>query len=103
MLSGQRAGRGRPVAYFLDLSGAAGPPPVVNQVPFDFSFDLNTGSILLNGAFPNPTPRTLAFAVECISLVDMPGFGGTTILLRSALGQTSDTAGYVIAFLIQHQ
>jgi hypothetical protein len=90
VLNGQPAGStGAPVAYFDDLSGAS---PVVNQVPFSFSFDLNTGKVSLNGAFPNLS-ATLDFTVEYIREFD--GAGGKNILFHS--DKTSDNAGYVIA------
>ena len=46
MLKGQPAGStGQPVAYIDNFGGVS---PTLNQVPFTFAFDLNTGKVSLN-------------------------------------------------------
>jgi hypothetical protein len=90
VLKGQPPGfTGEPVAYFIDFSSS---PRAVNQVPFTFSFDLNTGTVTLAGSFPN-LPPNLDFTVEFAKEFD--GAGGENILFYSE--KTSDHAGYVIA------
>ena len=90
ILNGQPAGStGAPIAYFDDFSVS---PPIIKQVLFTFSFNLNTGKVSLNGAFPN-LPVNLDFTVEYISEFD--GAGGKNILFHSE--KTSDQAGYVMA------
>jgi hypothetical protein len=90
ILNGQPSGStGAPIAYFDDFGGS---PPTVNQVPFKFSFDLNTGRVSLSGSFPS-LPATLHFTVEYLKEFD--GAGGRNILFYSE--KTSDNSGYVIA------
>ena len=90
ILHGQTSGNtGAPIAYFDDFSGST---PTVKQVPFTFSFDLNTGKVSLNGAFPG-LPANLDFTVEYLKEFD--GAGGENIVFYSE--KTSDNAGYVIA------
>lgn len=90
VLNGQpAASTGAPIAYIDDFSGAS---PVIDQVPCTFSFNLNTGKVSLNGAFPH-LPANLNFTVEYIRRFD--GAGGKNILFHSE--KTSDKAGYVIA------
>ena len=90
ILNGQPAGdTGAPIAYFDDFSGN---PVVVNQVPCKFSFDLNSGKVSLNGAFP-ALPANLNFTVEYIR--EFVGEGGKNLLFHSE--KTSDDAGYIIA------
>lgn len=90
VLNGQPpGGTGAPVAYFDDFSGST---VVMKQVPCTFSFDLNTGTVTLSGAFPN-LPGTLEFTVEYTREFD--GAGGENILFHSE--KTSDNAGYIIA------
>jgi hypothetical protein len=93
ILSGQTPGStGAPVAYFIDFSRSPGSPLTVNQVPFTFSFDLNTGKVTLAGSFPD-LPPSLDFTVEFAKEFD--GAGGENILFYSE--KTSDNAGYVLA------
>jgi hypothetical protein len=73
----------------IDFSGSS---PAVNQLPFTFSFDLNTGKVALSGAFPG-TSANLNFSVEYFKQFD--GNGGKNILFYSE--KSSDNAGYVIA------
>jgi hypothetical protein len=90
-LHGQPAAdTGAPIAYFIDFSGL---PLVVNQVPFTFSADLNTGKVTLAGAFPGLSP-TLEFHLEYQREFD--GAGGENVLFHST--KSSDDAGYVITF-----
>jgi hypothetical protein len=90
ILHGQPAGStGEPTAYFDDFSGST---PTVNQVPFTFSFNLNTAKVSLSGSFPN-LPAALNFTVEYLKKFD--GAGGKNIVFYSE--KTSDNAGYVIA------
>jgi hypothetical protein len=92
VLHGQPPGdTGAPVAYFIDF----GIPLSVNQVPCAFSFDLNTGTVTLAGAFPNLS-ASLDFTVEFDKRFD--GAGGENMLFHSE--KTSDHAGYVIAVLL---
>ena len=79
---------GAPIAYFIDF----GIPLSVSQVPCTFSLDLNTGRVILAGAFPN-LPPSLDFTVESGKRFD--GAGGENLLFDS--GKTSGHAGYVIA------
>jgi len=89
ILNGQPPGdTGAPIAYFDNFSGI---PITVNQVPFTFSFNLNTGKVTLTGAFPN-LPGTLEFRVEYFKQFDAED--GKNILFYS--DQSSDKAGYVI-------
>jgi hypothetical protein len=89
-LNGQPVGdTGAPIAYFNDFSGS---PVTVNQVPFKFSFNLNTGKVTLTGAFPG-LPSTLDFEVEYLK--EFQGNDGENIVFYS--DKTSDNAGYVIA------
>jgi hypothetical protein len=90
VLHGQPPGStGAPTAYVIDFSGSS---PAVNQLPFTFSFDLNTGKVAINGAFPGTSPN-LNFSVEYFKQFD--GNGGENILFYSE--KSSDNAGYVIA------
>jgi hypothetical protein len=90
MLKGQPAGStGQPVAYIDNFGGVS---PTLNQVPFTFAFDLNTGKVSLNGAFPG-LPANLDFTVEYFKEFD--GAGGKNIVFYS--DKTSDDAGYVSA------
>jgi hypothetical protein len=90
ILKGQPPGfTGEPRAYFDDFSGVS---PALQQVPFTFSFNLNTGKVSLNGPFPG-LPATLSFTVEYLKKFE--GSGGRNILFRSE--RSSDHAGYVIA------
>jgi hypothetical protein len=90
ILSGQPpADTGAPAAYFDDFSGIT---PTVTQIPCTFSFDLNSGTVTLTGAFPG-LPGTLDFTVEYIR--EFSGNDGENILFHS--GKTSDNAGYIIA------
>jgi hypothetical protein len=90
ILKGQPAGdTGAPIAYFDNFGGSS---VVVNQVPFAFSFNLNTGKVWLSGAFPS-LPATLSFTVAYLKKFD--GAGGKNIVFYSE--KTSDHAGYVIA------
>jgi len=90
ILKGQPAGStGEPIAYFDDFSGSS---PTVNQVPFTFSFNLNTAKVSLSGPFPNLS-TTLDFTVEYLKEFD--GGGGKNVVFYSE--KTSDNAGYVIA------
>jgi hypothetical protein len=84
------ASTGAPIAYFIDFSGV---PLVVNQIPFTFSVDLNTGKVTLAGAFSGLSPM-LEFHLEYQREFD--GAGGENILFHST--KSSDDAGYVIAF-----
>ncbi len=79
---------GAPIAYF-DILGV---PPAMNPVPFTFAFDLNTGKVSMNGAFPG-LPANLDFRVEYLKEFD--GAGGKNIVFTS--DKTSDHAGYVLA------
>jgi hypothetical protein len=89
ILHGQPVGdTGAPIAYF-DVLGI---PPTLNPVPFTFAFDLNTGKVYMNGAFPG-LPANLEFRVEYLKEFD--GAGGKNIVFTS--DKTSDNAGYVIA------
>jgi hypothetical protein len=89
-LHGQPMGdTGAPIAYFDNFGGIT---PTVNQVPFTFAFDLNTGKVAMNGAFPG-LPANLEFRVEFLKEFD--GAGGKNIVFTS--DKTSDNAGYVIA------
>lgn len=93
ILHGQPAGStGAPIAYFDDFGVSPGSPIVADQVPFTFSFNLNTGKVSLSGAFPG-LPATLDFTVEYIREFD--GNDGKNILFHSE--STSDNAGYVIS------
>jgi hypothetical protein len=86
ILNGQPSGfTGQPVAYFYGSGSTV-------SVPCTFSFDLNTGTVTLAGAFPS-LPPTLAFRVEYFKQFD--GAGGENILFYS--DKSSDNAGYVIA------
>lgn len=90
ILNGQPpADTGAPIAYFDDFSGST---PTLNQVPFTFSFNLNTGKVSLSGAFPG-LPASLDFRVEFFKEFD--GADGKNILFYS--DESSDNAGYVIA------
>lgn len=90
ILRGQPAGStGEPIAYFDDFSGSV---PIVNQVPFIFSINLNTAKVSLSGSFPN-LPATLDFTVEYLKEFD--DAGGKNIVFYSE--KTSDNAGYIIA------
>ena len=90
ILNGQPAGStGAPIVYFDDFSVS---PPSIKQVPLTFSFNLNSGKVSLNGAFPS-LPGNLDFTVEYISEFDAAG--GKNILFHSE--KTSDQAGYVMA------
>jgi len=90
ILKGQPVGdTGEPVAYIDNFGGIS---PTLNQVPFTFTFDLNTGKVSLNGAFPG-LPSNLHFTVEYLKEFD--GAGGKNILFYSE--KASDNAGYVIA------
>ena len=89
ILKGQPVGStGAPIAYFDDFSGS----PTLNQVPFTFSFNLNTGKVSLSGSFPN-LPATLQFTVEYLK--GFVGGGGKNIVFYSE--KSSDPAGYGIA------
>jgi hypothetical protein len=90
ILHGQPAGdTGAPVAYVDDFSGTAA---ALDQVPCTFSFDLNTGTVSLQGSFPN-LPSSLQFDVEFLKSFD--GAGGKNVLFYS--GSASDNAGYILA------
>jgi len=90
VLHGQPPGStGAPTAYVIDFSGSS---PAVNQLPFTFSFDLNTGKVALSGAFPGTSPN-LNFSVEYFKRFN--GNDGENILFYSE--KSSDNAGYVIA------
>jgi hypothetical protein len=92
-LNGQPPGfTGAPIAFFDDFSSNT---PTVNQVPFTFSFDLNSGKVSLRGSFPN-LAATLDFTVEYLK--EFAGNDGWNILFYSE--KSSDNAGYVIA--VQH-
>jgi hypothetical protein len=85
ILKGQPVGfTGAPIAY-------VGSPPG-NQIPCTFSFNLNTGKVLLSGSFPN-LPANLKFTAGFLK--KFTGFGGKNIVFYSE--KTSDKAGYVIA------
>lgn len=87
VLNGQPAGdTGAPVANFVI--------PATEQVPFTFSFDLNTGTATLNGAFPYGEPATMDFTVEYIK--EFEDEDGMNILFHSE--KTSDNSGYIIVF-----
>jgi hypothetical protein len=89
-LNGQPAGStGEPTAYFDDFSGST---PSINQVPCTFAFDLNTGTVTLDGAFPG-LPASLHFTVEFLKGFD--GAGGENRVFCSK--SSSDNAGYVLA------
>jgi hypothetical protein len=92
ILKGQPVGdTGAPVAFFDNF----GNPPTLDQVPFQFSFDLNNGRVSLSGAFPN-LPGNLEFTVEYLKeFSDADGFN---VLFYSE--RTSDDSGYIIA--LQH-
>jgi hypothetical protein len=93
ILNGQPVGdTGAPLALFDNFGGTS---PTLNQVPFQFSFDLNTGRVSLSGAFPN-LPANLDFTVEYLK--EFLGNGGFNILFYSE--KSSDNSGYVIA--LQH-
>lgn len=93
ILKGQPVGgTGAPQAYFDNFTGN---PPALNQVPFQFSFDLNTGRVSLSGAFPN-LPNDLHFSVEYLK--EFLGNGGFNVLFYSE--KSSDNSGYIIA--VQH-
>jgi hypothetical protein len=86
ILNGQPSGStGQPVAYIYGGGSTV-------SVPCTFSFDLNTGTVTLAGAFPS-LPATLDFRVEYFKQFD--GAGGENILFYS--DESSDNAGYVIA------
>jgi hypothetical protein len=90
ILKGQPAGdTGAPIAFFDNFAGST---VTVNQVPFTFAFDLNTGKVSMNGAFPG-LPANLDFKLEFLKEFD--GAGGKNIVFTS--DKTSDNAGYVIA------
>src|SRR5580700_1196000 len=92
-LKGQPAGdTGAPIAFFDNFSGSS---PAVNQIPFQFSFDLNNGRVSLNGSFPN-LPANLDFTVEYLK--EFEGNDGRNILFYS--DKSSDNSGYIIA--VQH-
>jgi hypothetical protein len=90
ILKGQPVGStGAPVAYFDDFSGSV---PTLTQIPFTFSFNLNTGKVSLAGSFPD-LPAQVSFTVEYLKkFVDD---AGKNIVFCS--DKTSDNAGYVIA------
>jgi hypothetical protein len=89
-LNGQPAGTtGAPTAYVDDFGGSS---PAITQVPFVFSFDLNTGKVTLTGTFP-ALPSSLSFTVHYLREFD--GAGGKNILFFSE--HASDNAGYLIA------
>jgi hypothetical protein len=89
-LHGQPAGTtGAPIAYIDDFSGTT---PGIDQVPCTFSFDLNSGTVSLQGSFPN-LPSALSFGVEFLKTFD--GAGGKNILFYS--DSASDNAGYILA------
>ncbi|MBV8816640.1 MAG: hypothetical protein JO271_19300 [Verrucomicrobia bacterium] len=93
ILNGQPSGRtGAPIAYFDNFSGSS---PAVNQVSFQFSFDLNNGRVSLSGSFPN-LPANLHFTVEYLK--EFEGNDGRNILFYSE--KSSDNSGYIIA--VQH-
>lgn len=90
ILKGQPVGStGAPIAYFDDFGSGS---PTLNQVPFTFSFNLNTAKVSLSGSFPN-LPATLQFTVEYLK--GFVGGGGKNIVFYSE--KSSDHAGYVIA------
>ena len=92
-LKGQPAGdTGAPIAFFDNFSGSS---PAVNQVPFQFSFDLNNGRVSLSGSFPN-LPANLDFTVGYLK--EFEGNDGRNILFYS--DKSSDNSGYIIA--VQH-
>jgi hypothetical protein len=80
---------GEPTAYFDDFSGST---PSINQVPCTFAFDLNTGTVTLDGAFPG-LPPSLHFTVDFLKGFD--GAGGENRVFCSK--SSSDDAGYVLA------
>jgi hypothetical protein len=69
--------------------------PTVDQVPFQFSFDLNNGRVSLSGSFPN-LPGNLDFTVEYLK--EFSGADGYNVLFYSE--KSSDNSGYIIA--VQH-
>jgi hypothetical protein len=90
ILHGQPVGdTGAPIAYIDNFGGST---PVINQIPFTFSFDLNKGKVSLAGAFPS-LPAALEFEVAYLKEFD--GAGGKNIVFYS--DKTSDHAGYIIA------
>jgi len=90
ILKGQPVGStGQPVAYIDNFGGST---PTLNQVPFTFAFDLNSGKVSLSGTFLG-LPANLHFTVEYLKEFD--GAGGKNIVFYSE--KTSDNAGYVIA------
>ena len=66
--------------------------PTETQVPFAFSFNLNTAKVSLIGSFPG-LPGTMQFTVEFLK--GFVGGGGKNLLFYSR--QSGDHAGYVIA------
>lgn len=93
ILKGQPAGdTGAPVAFVDDFSGSS---PTVDQVPFQFSFDLNNGRVSLSGSFPN-LPGNLDFTVEYLK--EFAGADGWNVLFYSE--KSSDNSGYIIT--VQH-
>lgn len=90
ILKGQPAGDiGAPVAYYDNFSGTS---PALQQIPCTFSFDLDTGTVTLNGTFPGSAMR-VSFTVRYLK--EFVGAGGRNILFYSPA--SSDDAGYLIA------
>lgn len=90
ILKGQPVGSPVQPMAFIDNFG--GSTPAIIQIPCAFAFDLNSGKVSLNGAFPG-IPGNLHFTVEYLKEFD--GAGGKNIVFYSE--KTSDNAGYVIA------
>jgi hypothetical protein len=90
ILIGQPVGStGQPMAFIDNFAGST---PAVIQIPCTFAFDLNSGKVSLNGAFPG-IPANLHFTVEYLK--EFQGADGKNIVFYSE--KTSDNAGYVIA------
>jgi hypothetical protein len=90
ILKGQPVGStGAPMAYIPNFGGVS---PTLNQVPFTFAFNLNTGKVTLSGAFPHLS-GALNFTVEYLK--KFTDDAGENIVSYSA--KSSDDAGYVIA------
>jgi len=76
-----------PIGFFIT------PTHTVQQVPLTMKVDLNTGTVTLQGAFPEIDPR-LDFRMEFLKRFD--DAGSKCILFYS--DKSSDKAGYLITF-----
>jgi hypothetical protein len=78
-----------PIAFFIT------PAHAVQQVPLAMKADLNTGTVTLQGAFPEIAP-TLEFRLEYLKHFDDDA--GKCIVFYS--DKSSDKAGYVVTFCL---